>query len=428
MIRGVKRNIKKSLAVLTAMCICIGMGSSQTAVADKSSYEQAIDEYQQNLDSLKEQQKQLDDKLSKVKQNKLDEEKNQKLIESQITVVEKTLKELDGSISELDKKIDGLYKDIEKTQKNIDSQQKEIDTGIDRFKKRLRALYLAGGSESYTDIILGSQDFYDMLMKLELVKRVASHDNDLITELIELKTQYEGSLKALQTQSDECKKSEEELLKQQEEQKSQKTKLDDLYSKSVANQKKLEEDEKNFAGQSDEINKEQQEAEETLANLYATLEAIENKTSTNNGDYGYVEKTSFTWPCPGFYHISYGFGPRWGTMHQGIDIYSSDIQGANVIASDSGTVILKSFTCTHNYGKSESCGCGGGYGNYVIIDHGDGFWTLYGHMQDIYVEEGDYLEKGQVLGAVGSTGFSTGFHLHFEVRYENVPYDPLNYV
>ena len=156
-------------------------------------------------------------------------------------------------------------------------------------------------------------------------------------------------------------------------------------------------------------------------------------TSTGDGSdpndaYGYVAKSRFTWPVPGYYHISYGVGPRWGSVHQGIDIWSEGIRGHNIIAADSGTVILVSNTCPHDYGKNGSCGCGGGYGNYCIIDHGDGWWTLYGHSEGITVTEGQWVNKGDVLGTVGSTGYSTGPHLHFEVRINNVPQDPEDYV
>ena len=136
----------------------------------------------------------------------------------------------------------------------------------------------------------------------------------------------------------------------------------------------------------------------------------------------------FTWPVPGFYYISYGVGWRWGAYHQGIDIWSQGIRGAKICAAAAGTVILVSNTCTHDYGKNYSCGCGGGYGNYCIVDHGNGYWTLYGHSQYMSVTQGQHVEQGDVLGIVGSTGHSTGDHLHFEVRINGVPQNPEDYV
>ena len=102
--------------------------------------------------------------------------------------------------------------------------------------------------------------------------------------------------------------------------------------------------------------------------------------------------------------------------------------GTPIHASCSGKVIKINTTCTHDYGKEESCGCGGGYGNYVIIDHGNEFITLYGHLSEVDVEIGDEVKKGDVIGKMGSTGFSTGDHLHIEIRYQGYILNPAFYL
>ena len=136
--------------------------------------------------------------------------------------------------------------------------------------------------------------------------------------------------------------------------------------------------------------------------------------------------------------MSYQFGWRnSGSLvgnHKGIDIYDGNIYNAEIVAADSGTVIDVANYCTHDYGKNYSCGCGGGYGRYCIIDHGNGFWTLYGHANNIVVSVGQHVEQGQVIGYVGSTGHSTGPHTHFEVQVPSssgwgmVQVDPADYV
>ena len=112
--------------------------------------------------------------------------------------------------------------------------------------------------------------------------------------------------------------------------------------------------------------------------------------------------------------------------HGAIDIASYGIDGQNVLAAHSGTVMYCENECIHNVGKSSSCGCGGGYGNYVMLDHGDGHMTVYAHMSSITVYNGQSIEAGQLLGFVGSTGDSTGAHLHFETRYNGVKYNPMS--
>lgn len=100
--------------------------------------------------------------------------------------------------------------------------------------------------------------------------------------------------------------------------------------------------------------------------------------------------------------------------------------GATVVAAYQGTVIASYNGCVHNWGKDGSCGCGGGYGNYVMIDHGNGKITVYGHLTNSIVSVGDTVSTGQTIGYVGSTGNSTGAHLHFECRYNGVKYNPMD--
>ena len=136
---------------------------------------------------------------------------------------------------------------------------------------------------------------------------------------------------------------------------------------------------------------------------------------------------SLCWPCAA-YGISSYYGSRWGSFHGGIDISNGNTMGASVYAADSGTVINVNNSCDHNYGKDSSCGCGGGYGNYIMIDHGNGMVTVYGHLSYASVSLGQTVSRGEVIGAAGSTGWSTGAHLHFEVIVNGSKEDPCNYV
>lgn len=136
--------------------------------------------------------------------------------------------------------------------------------------------------------------------------------------------------------------------------------------------------------------------------------------------------SGYTWPVPGHYTLSSVWNEDRNTYNHGaIDISDGSIMNAEVVAAESGTVVLSNSDCTHNYGKEGSCGCGGGYGNYLMIDHGNGKATLYAHLTSLNVSSGDYVQKGQVIGYVGSTGWSTGPHLHFETRLNGEKYNPM---
>lgn len=142
--------------------------------------------------------------------------------------------------------------------------------------------------------------------------------------------------------------------------------------------------------------------------------------------------SKWLWPVPGWTGISSGVGPRWGTSHKGIDIPAD--QGTRVVASSNGKVKKVVNTCTHNIkGKNKENkwlgdNCGGGYGNYIIIDHQDGYETIYAHLTNVSVEEGQFVSLGQPIGTIGTTGHSTGFHLHFEIKLRGVVQDPEKYV
>lgn len=123
---------------------------------------------------------------------------------------------------------------------------------------------------------------------------------------------------------------------------------------------------------------------------------------------------SFCWPVPSLNMITTYFAERWGSFHGALDISGPSAEGSDILASDSGTVIW-------------SGDCGDGYGNYIIIDHGNGFQTWYAHCSALFVSAGDQVTQGEVIGLVGNTGDSYGAHLHFEIRLNGEKVDPLLY-
>lgn len=471
----IKKFLAFSLAVISAITVMANgkdyIINDTTVIAESSEAKAnaaAIKKAQQEIDALEKQQSELDVKINSANQNADAEQANQENISKQIDVVEKTIQKYDEKINQYQKEINELSVSIKESEQNIKIKEEEIKQGVEDFKKRIRVMYVAGSS-SYTDILIGADDFYDMLMKIELVKKVADHDNNMIDNLVELKKQYENEKNTLEKNKKELEEKQKVQKKEKDKQQKQKDKLDALYAQSEAFEAKLRADAAAYQKNKAQLNKEQSEFEADLQKLFKEQQAIKKKEeeekkrreeeerkrqealaqqqqnnwntggnsgsgtntdqgSTNNADHGYTDKSMFTWPVPGFYHISYGVGWRWGAYHAGIDIYSDNIRGAKICAAADGTVIRAVNGCPHDYAKNGSCGCGGGYGNYCIIDHGNGYWTLYGHSEGIVVSVGQTVKQGDVLGTVGSTGYSTGPHLHFEIRLNGVAMDPTNYV
>lgn len=141
-----------------------------------------------------------------------------------------------------------------------------------------------------------------------------------------------------------------------------------------------------------------------------TKETSSENTSSQSGN---SATGSFIWPVPNTYNVTSGYGYRWGTIHTGIDI-SNGVTDETIVASDSGTVTWAGYDNS-------------GYGNYVVIDHGNGYQTLYGHCNSVYVSQGEYVSQGQSIAGMGSTGDSTGTHLHFEIRLGSERLNPADF-
>lgn len=144
-------------------------------------------------------------------------------------------------------------------------------------------------------------------------------------------------------------------------------------------------------------------------------EAVNEITTVGTNDNPGASLGRFCWPLPEYSIITSKFGPRWGTNHNGIDISGSGVYGADIVAADGGEVILAQ--------EDNS-----GYGKHIIIDHGNGYQTQYAHCSELFVSAGDKVNCGQRIAAVGSTGNSTGPHLHFEIIKNNEKTDPLIYL
>lgn len=385
--------LRKSLALIIVFTICfVAFSQSGNQIKTEAA---TISQIQQQIEDLKKQQTQNSNKLSQTQGNISKEKDKQETLNNQIDVT-------NNLITALNQKIDSLTTQIADTQKKLDAQQTAIDNGVNDFKKRLRAMYLAG-NDSYASIFLGSSDFFDMLMRLELSTRVAKHDNDSITELVNLKNEIAKTKTDLEKQ-----KSDQESTKSQYTQNI--NSLTNLYSQTAASIQSLKKEEEAYKNKSAQLKAKEEEFEKELQL------AIQQGSNSNNPYVG----GKFGWPVPGYYTITSGFGPRWGTIHRGIDIAGRNSAGQSIynkpiVAANSGTVI------TAVWGHWS-------YGNYVVIDHGGGYTTLYAHQNSLAVSAGQKVSRGQTIGYVGTTGDSTGYHCHFEVRINGVATNPMPYL
>lgn len=434
--------MNKLKRILCAM-LCVCMISIPMAIPTVVSAEDSISDLEQQLQQLEQENQKYQKILDDTKSDIAEKEEYKSALVSKVQV-------LDEKIAVTREKISSLNDDIKEKQDAYDKGLSKVEDQFDALANRLRILYMSGNATDL-EIIFGAKDFSDLIDKMELVKNLANSDKELISEiqtkLDELSTQkksLEADKKDLETQQSSLKSDQDEfnkLISDNDEI------LKNLYASNSKAQNSLE----SAALKSDEI-------ESKISEYYAAqkaaaeqaAQAAQSSSSSSSSSSGSSSSSSsgssssgssssgsssvivpsgsgFAWPTPGFVsRSSEWFEDREVYNHGGIDIAGAGIMGTPVVAAADGTVIATNSSCTHNWGKSYSCGCGGGYGNYVMISHAGGKMTVYGHLTSLTVSTGQTVSRGQVIGYVGSTGNSTGPHLHYECRLNGVRYNPMS--
>lgn len=352
--------------------------------------------YADTLDDLKKKQEEINKQIENTK-------KEINSIKQETKNISKEIEELDrkyditlNEIGQVEKEIAELEERIEFTTEELEEAENNIEDKQDTFNKRLRVMYKTG-TVGYLEVLLASADLKDFLSRTDMLKAIAKHDTELIKYMKE------------QRDTIELKKTELEMQKKSLE--LSKSKLEDrrreLASVTRSKEDRMRDLEKDLKAYEAE--------EDKLIDLAKEIEDEIIKRSRNTGSY---EGGQMQWPVPGYSRISSPFGYRIHPilkvkkLHTGIDIPADT--GTPIVAAAAGTVIY--------------AGTLGGYGKTVMVDHNGGIVTLYAHNSQILVKEGQVVERGETLSKAGSTGMSTGPHLHFEVRENGTYVDPMPYL
>lgn len=418
--------MNKLKRILCAM-LCVCMISIPMAIPTTVSAEDSISDLEQQLQQLEQENQKYQKILDDTKSDIAEKEEYKSALVSKVQV-------LDEKIAVTREKISSLNDDIKEKQDAYDKGLSEVEDQFDALANRLRILYMSGNATDL-EIIFGAKDFSDLIDKMELVKSLANSDKELISEiqtkLDELSTKkesLEADKKDLETQQASLKSDQDEFNKLISDN-------DDILKNLYASNSEAQHSLESAALQSDEIEAKISEyyaAQKAAAEQAAKASQSSSSSSSGSSSSGsssviVPSGSGFAWPTPGFVSLSSEwFEDREVYNHGGIDIAGAGIMGTPVVAAADGTVVATNSSCTHNWGKSYSCGCGGGYGNYVMISHAGGKMTVYGHLTSLTVSSGQSVSRGQVIGYVGSTGNSTGPHLHYECRLNGVRYNPMS--
>lgn len=398
-----KKNISKILAIVVIAVLL--MNTNLVLATNESDITSLKSQKEQN----NQQKAQTQEELKEVQSKKSEAVKQVEKISSQI-------RSYQSQIDELEEKIDGLNTKISDAEKKIKEKETEYNKNQGLFEERLVASYEAGET-SYLDVILSSQGLTDLISNYYLVSELANYDTELLESIQKQKEEIENTKTELESDKKEVtesKNSKETVANQLKKAKSEK----------ASYVSELTEDEKELQTKIDEIEQANRQIDIDIesAPTKAIIEAAQNQSgnSGSSSSSGGSSSAGFIRPVNGT--VTTGLYYSSGRYHGGVDFGNSGINGSPVYAVASGVVITTRALTTS-------------YGNYVIIYHpGSNLYTLYAHGQagSICVSEGQSVKQGQQIMRVGSTGNSSGPHLHFEVRVSPGKYDnrvnPLGYL
>ena len=339
-------------------------------------------------------------------------------LDGEIDSVLQEVADLTSSILTYENEIQQLNVRLNELEKSIKEKEAELEEKKKTLENRLVAMYMKKET-TFLDVVL-SGELVNFISNQNLIKQAATYDSNLIEEVENLKKTLENEKQEVTNIKAEKQQKTAELqnLKAQKQEKA---------ANLTEEQKQLETKLSEYKAQAEQYAalERQAIAKEEAARAAAAAAASSSSKSTSNSTTSYSGAVTTTysggklgWPCPASSRITsqYGYRILFGVreFHTGIDIGAGT--GSNIVAAESGTVILAAY------------GWNGGYGNYMILSHGNGVTTRYAHASALYVSAGQTVTKGQVIGAVGTTGNSTGPHLHFEVRINGAHQNPLNYL
>lgn len=406
---------KKKIAVLAAAA-ALTLGTVFSSYATSK----AIEDAKKKVSSMEEEKKKVESTLKELEGKKSDTAAYVKELDRNLSALAGELTKLEGDISQKEEQIEEAKVELE-TAKITENRQYED------MKLRIQYMY-ENGQTGLLESMMQSESIAELLNRAEYASQITSYDRKMLEEY--RKTRQEVALKeeALKTEH-------QELLTLQDSTKAKQSSVKTLMASKEAELASYETKIASAQGEIDQYNADIKAQEEHMARVEAEIrrkeeearkaeearraeEAKKNQSSAGGDSTVKKGNTNFIWPCPASGRISSAFGDRSSptegasTNHKGIDIPAPS--GSSIVAAADGKVVIS----TYSYSA----------GNYIMIDHGGGLTTVYMHCSQLLVKEGETVKQGQTIAKVGSTGYSTGPHLHFGVRSGGRYVNPSGYV
>ena len=337
-------------------------------------------------------------------------------VSEQLRQIEEQLRQATAELGTIKEQRVAVENDITLNERQLAEAQKRLEGRESVFYKRVRDIYI-NGRLIYLDVVIGSKDFSDFANRLEVLKRIIDSDITLINEIKKERADIEAHKQKLEADRAKLVELEKAALAKQAEIEQKKAERNVVLQKAQNDRATAMQAIEELNASSAQVSAMLKERQAARAAAAAAAAAAAQSSGGQGASDNWVQGTGqLGWPVSGEITSPYGYRvhPIWGTTiyHSGIDIGVDE--GTPVHAADGGVVVWSGWM--------------GGYGYAVVIDHGNGLSTLYGHNSELAVDEGQSVAKGQVISYAGSTGNSTGPHVHFEVRVNGDPVDPMGYL
>ena len=391
----IKRRVL-TYVILTAFLLASFVSSASRV------FSSTADDLKNQIDNAENKQDSIQSQLDKVNSAIADKQKEYDQYSKEYAQLAKDYESQTTELEKLFDEMEQVFEELESLQKTIEEQEAAYQTALDLFYKRAALTYRYSNYSSLK-MFIECGNIFDYNNRIRLMKDMMASDKETMAELLRLKKDLDAKKDLLEitTLDLNAVAQEKEAVLNKIKNNQELVESDLLVSRDAI--KKLQAQEAALAAESQKI-------ESELRELQYQYDKLLGK------DDG---KLHFLWPAPAGKYITSYYGYRthpitgqWA-LHTGIDIGAAG--GTNILSAEDGMVV------TVIYGST-------GYGYYVIVYHGDGYYTLYAHCSKILVKEGDQVKRGQVIALVGTTGSSTGNHLHFEVRLNGSTVNPLDYV
>ena len=419
--KGKRNTARRLVCILLAIVLLGSLVSGALIVMVNAASSKEIE---QDLIALREEQAKL-----KEQSDALQAQINENQQQTQTLVSRKA--DIDQQMEVSRQTIENLNAQIQQYSLLIAQKQDELDASVaeeqalqQQYKTRLRAMEETG-SVSYWSILFKASSFSDLLDRVDMIREIAKSDQLMLEKLAAASEEIESERAELETQLTGLETARQELAEQQSALEAQRAESDMLILQMTAEFAALSDEYDAAEAAKDELLEQIKKTETEYFNALSAEEAArlaalnaQNNNKVPASASGASSESGFLYPLPYAVEITSPFGMRHNPVtgqyssHSGVDFGAG--QGTSIYACKSGTVTVA--------GYAEA------WGYYVTINHGDGYSTLYAHMTNYTVSTGDYVAQGDVIGYVGSTGWSTGPHLHLSVLYNGAYVNPMNYV